>query len=93
MCLHPFLTAQFPSTPATTCHLNAQPPKKTLLCGLLGLPPVNGVLPQAPMHTRALATMQAQANKATLKKGGVRAAAAKLTRFARTPQTPGCGLD
>ena len=27
----------------------------TLLCGLLGLPPVNGVLPQAPMHTRALA--------------------------------------
>ena len=27
----------------------------TLLCGLLGLPPVNGVLPQAPMHTKALA--------------------------------------
>lgn len=25
----------------------------TLVCGLLGLPPVNGVLPQAPMHTRA----------------------------------------
>ena len=25
----------------------------TLICGLLGLPPVNGVLPQAPMHTRA----------------------------------------
>ncbi|GFR51267.1 hypothetical protein Agub_g13575, partial [Astrephomene gubernaculifera] len=24
----------------------------TPLCGLLGLPPVNGVLPQAPMHTR-----------------------------------------
>jgi hypothetical protein len=27
----------------------------TLLFGLLGLPPVNGVLPQAPMHTRSLA--------------------------------------
>ena len=25
----------------------------TLVCGLAGLPPVNGVLPQAPMHTRA----------------------------------------
>jgi len=27
----------------------------TLAAGLLGLPPVNGVLPQAPMHTHALA--------------------------------------
>ncbi|KAL4853336.1 Calcium-transporting ATPase 2 [Chlorella vulgaris] len=26
----------------------------TLLCGLLGMPPVNGVLPQSPMHTKAL---------------------------------------
>ncbi len=26
----------------------------TLLLGLLGLPPTNGVLPQAPMHTRSL---------------------------------------
>ena len=26
----------------------------TLLCGLLGIPPVNGVLPQAPLHTKAL---------------------------------------
>ena len=26
----------------------------TLLCGLLGLPPVNGVLPQAPLHTKSL---------------------------------------
>ena len=25
----------------------------TLLCGLLGLPPVNGVIPQAPMHSRS----------------------------------------
>lgn len=26
----------------------------TLVCGLLGMPPVNGVLPQSPMHTKAL---------------------------------------
>ena len=26
----------------------------TILCGLLGLPPVNGVLPQAPLHTKSL---------------------------------------
>lgn len=26
----------------------------TLLCGLIGLPPVNGVLPQAPLHTKSL---------------------------------------
>lgn len=30
----------------------------TLLCGLLGLPLVNGVLPQAPMHTRSLVTLK-----------------------------------
>jgi hypothetical protein len=30
----------------------------TLLTGLLGLPPVNGVLPQAPMHSRALASLR-----------------------------------
>ncbi|KAJ8445577.1 hypothetical protein Cgig2_012465 [Carnegiea gigantea] len=27
----------------------------TLLCGLIGLPPSNGVLPQSPMHTKSLA--------------------------------------
>jgi len=27
----------------------------TILCGLIGLPPVNGVIPQSPMHTKALA--------------------------------------
>ncbi|QDZ22600.1 bicarbonate transporter [Chloropicon primus] len=26
----------------------------TMICGMLGLPPVNGVLPQAPLHTRSL---------------------------------------
>ncbi|CAH9063611.1 unnamed protein product [Cuscuta epithymum] len=30
----------------------------TLFCGLLGLPPSNGVLPQSPMHTRSLATLK-----------------------------------
>nr|XP_043614477.1 boron transporter 4-like [Erigeron canadensis] len=32
----------------------------TLLCGLLGLPPSNGVLPQAPMHTKSLAVLKKQ---------------------------------
>ncbi|EPS73271.1 hypothetical protein M569_01481, partial [Genlisea aurea] len=32
----------------------------TLLCGLLGLPPSNGVLPQSPMHTRSLAVLTKQ---------------------------------
>ncbi|XP_038878227.1 boron transporter 4-like [Benincasa hispida] len=30
----------------------------TLLCGLIGLPPSNGVLPQSPMHTKCLATLK-----------------------------------
>ncbi|KAF2323276.1 hypothetical protein GH714_034427 [Hevea brasiliensis] len=33
---------------------------KTLLCGLLGLPPSNGVLPQSPMHTKSLAVLKRQ---------------------------------
>ncbi|GER45143.1 HCO3- transporter family [Striga asiatica] len=33
---------------------------KTLLCGLLGIPPSNGVLPQSPMHTRSLAVLKRQ---------------------------------
>ncbi|XP_042061887.1 boron transporter 4-like isoform X1 [Salvia splendens] len=32
----------------------------TLLCGLMGLPPSNGVLPQSPMHTKSLAVLQKQ---------------------------------
>ncbi|KAL8105008.1 hypothetical protein AgCh_028970 [Apium graveolens] len=32
----------------------------TLLCGLLGLPPSNGVLPQSPMHTKSLAVFRKQ---------------------------------
>uniref|UniRef100_A0A7I4BXC6 Bicarbonate transporter-like transmembrane domain-containing protein n=1 Tax=Physcomitrium patens TaxID=3218 RepID=A0A7I4BXC6_PHYPA len=34
-----------------------------LLCGLLGLPPSHGVLPQSPMHTRALASLKKEATK------------------------------
>lgn len=33
---------------------------QTLLCGLIGLPPSNGVLPQSPMHTKSLATLKRQ---------------------------------
>ncbi|KAJ0759760.1 putative bicarbonate transporter [Helianthus annuus] len=32
----------------------------TLLCGLIGLPPANGVLPQSPMHTKSLAVLERQ---------------------------------
>ena len=32
----------------------------TLICGLLGLPPSNGVLPQSPMHTKSLAVLNKQ---------------------------------
>ncbi|GLT71691.1 hypothetical protein SLA2020_436900 [Shorea laevis] len=32
----------------------------TLLCGLIGLPPSNGVLPQSPMHTKSLAVLKRQ---------------------------------
>ncbi|CAA7409915.1 unnamed protein product [Spirodela intermedia] len=31
-----------------------------LICGLLGLPPSNGVLPQSPMHTKSLAVLKKQ---------------------------------
>ncbi|KAF9617794.1 hypothetical protein IFM89_038905 [Coptis chinensis] len=31
-----------------------------LLCGLIGLPPSNGVLPQSPMHTKSLAVLKKQ---------------------------------
>ncbi|KAI3765839.1 hypothetical protein L2E82_15885 [Cichorium intybus] len=32
----------------------------TILCGLLGIPPANGVIPQSPMHTKSLATLKHQ---------------------------------
>lgn len=33
---------------------------QTLCCGLLGMPPSNGVIPQSPMHTKSLATLKRQ---------------------------------
>ncbi|KAI3726966.1 hypothetical protein L1987_66773 [Smallanthus sonchifolius] len=32
----------------------------TLLCGLIGIPPANGVIPQSPTHTKSLATLKHQ---------------------------------
>ncbi|KAK7351401.1 hypothetical protein VNO77_10834 [Canavalia gladiata] len=32
----------------------------TLICGIIGLPPSNGVLPQSPMHTKSLAVLRRQ---------------------------------
>ncbi|PON88738.1 Bicarbonate transporter [Trema orientale] len=32
----------------------------TLMCGLIGVPPSNGVIPQSPMHTKSLATLKHQ---------------------------------
>ena len=43
----------------------------TLVFGLIGLPPVNGVIPQAPMHTRAL-MMGASGDKAVDAEAGAR---------------------
>ncbi|XP_077252083.1 putative boron transporter 2 [Tasmannia lanceolata] len=31
-----------------------------ILCGLLGIPPSNGVIPQSPVHTKSLATLKHQ---------------------------------
>lgn len=33
---------------------------QTLFCGLVGIPPSNGVIPQSPMHTKSLATLKHQ---------------------------------
>lgn len=33
---------------------------QTLMCGLIGIPPSNGVIPQSPMHTKSLATLKHQ---------------------------------
>ncbi|XP_057531245.1 protein PECTIC ARABINOGALACTAN SYNTHESIS-RELATED-like [Amaranthus tricolor] len=38
----------------------------TLVCGLIGLPPSNGVLPQSPMHSKSLATLKKQVMKEEL---------------------------
>ncbi|KAK4362464.1 hypothetical protein RND71_017705 [Anisodus tanguticus] len=33
---------------------------KVILCGLIGIPPSNGIIPQSPMHTKSLATLKHQ---------------------------------
>jgi hypothetical protein len=38
---------------------------QVILCGLIGIPPSNGVIPQSPMHTRCLATLKHQVGKET----------------------------
>ena len=35
------------------------------MCGLLGVPPSNGVIPQSPMHTKSLATLKYQVTSLT----------------------------
>ncbi|KAJ6366022.1 hypothetical protein OIU77_002569 [Salix suchowensis] len=34
-----------------------------ILCGLIGIPPSNGAIPQSPMHTKSLATLKHQGLK------------------------------
>ncbi|CAI0414960.1 unnamed protein product [Linum tenue] len=41
----------------------------TLMSGLLGLPPSNGVLPQSPMHTKSLAVLKKQLIRKKMVKG------------------------
>ncbi|XVE54361.1 hypothetical protein DITRI_Ditri03aG0074600 [Diplodiscus trichospermus] len=41
----------------------------TLICGLIGLPPSNGVLPQSPMHTKSLAVLKKQIMRKKMVKG------------------------
>ncbi|XP_034696626.1 boron transporter 4-like [Vitis riparia] len=54
----------------------------TLLCGLLGLPPSNGVLPQSPMHTKSLATLKRQ----LIRKKMVKSAKESIKQKAANPE-------
>ncbi|KAL6333966.1 hypothetical protein AAG906_000017 [Vitis piasezkii] len=54
----------------------------TLLCGLLGLPPSNGVLPQSPMHTKSLATLKRQ----LIRKKMVKSAKESIKQKAASPE-------
>lgn len=47
----------------------------TLACGLLGVPPVNGVLPQSPLHTKSLATLKKEHVRSGLRKAALKAIA------------------
>ncbi|KAJ6378263.1 hypothetical protein OIU78_028499 [Salix suchowensis] len=37
-----------------------EPSAQVIPCGLIGIPPSNGVIPQSPMHTKSLATLKHQ---------------------------------
>ncbi|KAK2456938.1 HCO3- transporter family [Trifolium repens] len=41
-------------------YLSLEVPFQTLLCGLIGLPPSNGDLPQSPIHTKRLTILKKQ---------------------------------
>ncbi|KAI3891243.1 hypothetical protein MKW98_007548 [Papaver atlanticum] len=49
-----------------------------LICGLLGIPPSNGVLPQSPMHTKSLAVLKRQ----LIRKKMVRSAKESISQHA-----------
>ncbi|KAI3860539.1 hypothetical protein MKX03_025471 [Papaver bracteatum] len=49
-----------------------------LICGLLGIPPSNGVLPQSPMHAKSLAVLKRQ----LIRKKMVRSAKESITQHA-----------
>ena len=61
----------------------------TLAAGLLGLPPTNGVLPQAPMHAHALAAAAGAADAAAERKAARRAGRQGASGEAEPPP----GLD
>ncbi|KAL5074414.1 hypothetical protein RYX36_013398, partial [Vicia faba] len=60
------LFCPLPWDPASFYHWTVM---KTLICGLLGLPPSNGVLPQSPMHTKSLAILRRQMIRKKVVKG------------------------
>ncbi|KAJ3701247.1 hypothetical protein LUZ61_004952 [Rhynchospora tenuis] len=56
-----------------------------LICGLLGIPPSNGVLPQSPMHTKSLAVL----NRQLLRKKMVKSAKDSMKRCASNQEIYG----
>lgn len=59
LCIYPFTNPCSLASITNCCVLLLQ----TVICGLLGLPPSNGVLPQSPMHTKSLAVLKRQVCK------------------------------
>lgn len=43
-----------------SCDTWMLPEWQVIICGLIGIPPSNGVIPQSPMHTKSLATLKHQ---------------------------------